>query len=341
MRIHLLPEEGQFYKANLHCHTDLSDGNFSPEQVKELYGGMGYSIVAFTDHDVFIPHDELCDEHFLALNGFEVEINELEDARQGREGRSTHLCCLALEQSQRLQPCFHRTKYFFCNAQKNTARVMFDRTKPDYERSYTPECINEMIGIIKESGFFVTYNHPAWSLEDYSVYMSYCGFDAMEMYNGGSLTEGYLDCNPRVYDDLLRGGKRVFCVGGDDNHNYAERGTRRDEAGRAFTMIKASRLDYRSVTDALLRGAFYSSDGGPGIHSLYEENGRLHIACEAADAIRCTYSNRRAGMVYDETGEGICAASFPIERDSSYLRITVIGKDGKTSCTNAYFTDRL
>ena len=26
MKIHLLPEKGKFYKANLHCHTNVSDG---------------------------------------------------------------------------------------------------------------------------------------------------------------------------------------------------------------------------------------------------------------------------------------------------------------------------
>ena len=76
MKIYLLPESGNFYKANLHCHTTLSDGGSTPEQVKETYKAMGYSIVAYTDHDILIPHDDLNDENFLALHGFEMEINE-------------------------------------------------------------------------------------------------------------------------------------------------------------------------------------------------------------------------------------------------------------------------
>ena len=43
---YLLPKEGTFYKANLHCHTVVSDGDLTPEQVKEAYMGQGYSIVA-------------------------------------------------------------------------------------------------------------------------------------------------------------------------------------------------------------------------------------------------------------------------------------------------------
>ena len=37
MKKFLLAENGNFYKANLHCHTNLSDGDFTPEQVKQLY----------------------------------------------------------------------------------------------------------------------------------------------------------------------------------------------------------------------------------------------------------------------------------------------------------------
>ena len=68
MRKYLLPENGKFYKANLHCHTTVSDGRLAPEQVKEAYMAEGYSVIAYTDHDVMIPHPELCDENFLALN---------------------------------------------------------------------------------------------------------------------------------------------------------------------------------------------------------------------------------------------------------------------------------
>ena len=35
MKKYLLPPGGQFYKANLHCHTTCSDGNLSPEAVAE------------------------------------------------------------------------------------------------------------------------------------------------------------------------------------------------------------------------------------------------------------------------------------------------------------------
>ena len=66
MKKYLLPQSGNFYKANLHAHTNMSDGLDSPEKVKEIFSSMGYSIVAYTDHDVFVDRSHLCDDNFFS-----------------------------------------------------------------------------------------------------------------------------------------------------------------------------------------------------------------------------------------------------------------------------------
>ena len=40
-RIDLLPSGGCQYKANLHCHSHLSDGEFSPEKLRDIYREKG------------------------------------------------------------------------------------------------------------------------------------------------------------------------------------------------------------------------------------------------------------------------------------------------------------
>ena len=35
MKKFLLPESGNYYKANLHCHSTYSDGRLTPEELKE------------------------------------------------------------------------------------------------------------------------------------------------------------------------------------------------------------------------------------------------------------------------------------------------------------------
>ena len=37
MKRYLLPEGGTFYKANLHSHSTVSDGRWSPGEIKAHY----------------------------------------------------------------------------------------------------------------------------------------------------------------------------------------------------------------------------------------------------------------------------------------------------------------
>ena len=65
---YLLPYKN-FYKANLHCRSTLSDGMLTPAQLKENYKNKGYSVLAITDNEP-VSEKALCDEDFLVLSGF-------------------------------------------------------------------------------------------------------------------------------------------------------------------------------------------------------------------------------------------------------------------------------
>ena len=331
MRKYLLPEEGSFYKANLHCHSTVSDGRWSPERIKQEYMAKGYSVIAYTDHDVLIPHPELTDEHFVALSGYEMEIDEVR--QDGKQGKTCHMCLIALEPDNVKQVCWHRSRYLFGNARNYREQVQF-HDEPDYERSFTHECISDMMRRGREVGFYVTYNHPAWSLEDFRDYSGYEGMHAMEICNWGCVVEGYNDYVPQVYDDLLRLGRRIYCIGADDNHNSIE-----DSFG-AFTVIKAPELTYRAITRALLDGHFYASQG-PEIHTLWVEDGRIHIRCSDARKIECNFDIRRAFCAWSRPGEPLQEASFPLPERASYVRLTVTDFEGNHANTNAYWLDEL
>ena len=55
----IIDQSKKQYKANLHCHTTLSDGNWTPEQVKEEYKKRGYSVIAITDNE-HLAHRPSC-----------------------------------------------------------------------------------------------------------------------------------------------------------------------------------------------------------------------------------------------------------------------------------------
>lgn len=76
MKKYLLNPNGKQYKANLHCHSTISDGRLTIEQLKEEYMKRGYSIIAYTDHETYGYHEHLTDENFLALAGYEAGVIE-------------------------------------------------------------------------------------------------------------------------------------------------------------------------------------------------------------------------------------------------------------------------
>ena len=337
MRKYLLPENANSYKANLHTHTDWSDGQFPPEEIKRLYKEQGYSIIAYTDHDVFLQHNELTDDTFLALNGYEMEVNQAKtDINLPSEcAKTCHMCLIATDPDMVTPVCWHREKYLFRNAVNHRAEVKNDESLPDYERVYSGEGISEMMTLGREHGFFVTYNHPGWSMEQYNDYTAYNGMHAMEIINNECLAMGYDDRNEKVYDEMLNAGKRIYCIATDDCHGL------RGMFGGA-TVIMTDKLEYKSVTDALVKGNFYATEG-PEIKKLYIEDGKLYVETSAVDNIRLNTGTRLSKIVRNGNGTLVTRAVFdlPTDKNLYYIRVTLTDKGGKCAYSNAYFMDEI
>ena len=343
MRTYLLPQDGTFYKANLHCHTTLSDGSLTPEQIKQMYMAEGYSIVAYTDHNIMVSQQHLRDEHFLPLNGFEGDFNEGGATIDPNLGtiRCCHICFISPEEHNPRQLCFHRSEYLFHgNNKKNAELVNYDRSAPDYVRAYTPESINDYVKHFRDAGFFITYNHPTWSLECYREFSQYRGFDAMEICNFGCYAAGFDEENSRYYDDMLHSGQRIGCIAADDNHNHHPRDHAKWDSFGGFTYIKAPALTYGAVFAALKNGDYYASRG-PKIEQLYFEDGKVHLSCSPARRITLVLGTRRADVRMNADGTLLTDACFDVTPRDKFFRITVWDTDGKCAYTRAYFTDTL
>ncbi len=314
MRKYLISPKGNFYKANLHTHSTFSDGKWTPAKIKEWYRSHDYSVVAFTDHDIFIPHNELTDDTFVALNGFELGMHT---EKYGKI-KCCHICLIAKDPENTYPVCLHRTKYMFGNAPQYAYLMNFEEDQPDTEREYSPDFFNSVFKQGREKGFFVTYNHPGWSNEQFEEYSHYEGMNAMEIYN----YDGN-DYSPDAYDGLLSQGKRLFCIASDDSHDS-------EKSLGGFVMIKASKLEYGAVMKALEKGDFYSSTGAR-IKALWAEEDSVHIDC--ADAERIIFTTEKRTVELKHTS----SVSLVLNKDDGYVRITVIDKNGKYAFTNGYF----
>lgn len=330
MKYYLLPESGNFYKANMHTHTTVSDGRFTPEEVKAAYKRAGYSIVAFTDHEILLPHPELCDSEFLAITGVEIALNPA--GVHPQYARTYHLNLYSKDPLKRDYGCYTDSEVWL---QHSRRYVLPEQNGRNYPRTYSVECANGIIAMAKREGFFVCYNHPVWSLQTREDYGGLKGLWGVELYNTGCVRVGLPD-TPQPYDELLRAGEHLFPVAADDSH------TDRDRFG-GWIMVKADSLDYGTVIGALEAGSFYATTG-PEIRGLTLEDGILRIRTSPASEISFCTERRFANYVQGE----LCEAEFDLNgffKDSKlagandappYFRITV--RDGKgVAYTRAYF----
>lgn len=334
--IPLLPAEGRFYKANLHCHSTLSDGSLPPEQLKDIYKAQGYSILCMTDHELLVNHADLNDDDFLTLTGYELAVEQPGPGNWNRR----KVCHINL-----YSPRTDYTQYVCCDpADFSDFQRRYidpkDLPKEPYHRTYSPAGITEMVRLAHEAGFLCCYNHPTWSLEDATDYGGYCGFDMMEIVNYGCVTEGLDEYNTHAYDEMLRAGRRLSCVATDDNHNRYPLGDVHCDSFGGYTWIKVPALTYENVWQALRYGDFYASAGGPQLQVLEIRDGSVHLVCDGAKCIRMSTAGR-VSVDRAATDTLLREETFPLVEEAGYIRFELIGPDGGRSFTRAYFLDEL
>lgn len=333
MKTYLLGKKQNFYKANLHCHTNLSDGKLSPEEVKALYKSLGYSVVAFTDHDILIPHPELRDEDFLPLYGMEFSVRNKNPDRPGKNP-CVHMNFIALEEDNVKTPLYHRTKHITNHEEENRARITFDETLPDYERAYSIGMVNDAIRRARKLGFFVTYNHPIWSFENAERLLQYENLCAIEVYNHSCNVIGYDEYSPGLYEHLCRAGKGLFPIASDDNHNKYPYPDKRSDACGGFVMIDADELEYRTITRAVENGDFYASNGAV-LHEIFVEDGILTVKGENLERIHINYEYGSAQRLISGE-EPLTEGKFEFQKDRGWLRVAVTDRNGKFAMTRTY-----
>ena len=334
MKKYIIDPNQMWVKANLHCHTTNSDGEKTPEEIKEMYKAHGYHVVAFTDHEIFYDNSHLSDESFIALTASEYSFV----SRDFKPANKTYVDTNARTLWRDLEVAHfnifkknpHDT-FNFC-----TSLYDFDikkcKSKPQidgYRRDLTIEAINEVIKIANEEGSLVQFNHPDWSLNSESLYLNLKGLWGFELLNYGTELETGLSYSAMAYEQMLRLGLNVFCTMGDDNHNH----NGEDDSYGGFNYIGVNRLTYSEVFESLKVGNFYAS-AGPMINSMYVENGVLYLETSEVSNIILHGYNRRYRYI---VGENICKAEFELLDEDIYFHITIKDRFGRVAHTQPYF----
>ncbi len=335
----LLKQDKPFFKANLHTHTTVSDGCLSPEETKRVYVENGYSIVAFTDHEIIVHQNHLTDDRFLALTAYEYAVNEATDGLAPEFMKTYHLNLFSKDPQKNDYSVFSVDKAnLFKNAKAHVPTHMSERR---YGSGYSTESINEVIRIANEEGFLVSLNHPIWSQQGYEDYADLHGLWGVEVYNTDCAHNGYTD-NPVPLDTLLRRGERLFPLATDDCHVF-------DDFCHGWVMVDAERLEYKAVMDALEKGDFYASTG-PDFKEISIEDGILTVRTSEVVSIFVSSDRRTNFQRRSPEGETICDAVFDLNRYIDrcaakdcphYIRVTIRDAKGNEAWSRAYSSDEL
>lgn len=319
--IDLLKQNGPFYKANLHCHTTLSDGNMTAEQVKNWYKSHGYSIVAFTDHSKYAAYPQLCDDDFIAVAGVESAFTCLDPNNKPLKYRLCHINFYA----------------------RDPETSVFEQE----EFTYDIGVINRYIAKMKKNGFVCSLNHPGWSLQTTEEVNGLIGLDGFEVYNHGSHILDNNGDGQAQYAVFLNNGKRAWAVATDDNHggflDSGEINEATNDTCGGWIMISMPKLSYANFINAFENGNFYASTG-PVFEAIYIDETRdmLVVDCSPVRHLLVKGIHTLRANRTDAPADTLTHAEFPlkdIRKKEPFIRIEAVTSDMKRAYSQPYWFD--
>lgn len=336
--MYLISPEKKQYKANLHCHSTLSDGRKAPEQLKAMYKSRGYSILSITDHERPCDHSDLSDSNFLMITGYEGYIRPSPTFTYNVFKPEIHLNLFARNPHNQTLICYnkHSSSYLY----RDNALDGVQRAGSERAREYSVSYINDYIRTALDNGYLVAYNHPYWSMETEADILAYEGCFSMEICNYGAYVESGLEYNGAVYDKMVRAGKRIFCHGADDNHNVWPSNHPNNDSFGAFTMIMPEAFIYDAVINAMENGMMYASMG-PTFTEVSFDGKKLHVECSDVAHVYVYFGSKESRRLHSLPGETINSADIEIHPDSRYIRVSIVDHYGRWAVTRAYTREEL
>lgn len=286
---------GQFFKGNLHTHSNQSDGAFSPEEVCRRYQEAGYDFIALTDHFLEVYGYPLTDttafrtKNFTTLFGAELHAGETEF------GSIWHLLAVGLP---------------------------LDFTPP-----FSGEDAAELKERARSAGAFVAAAHPAWYGLTERDLESLGAIDAIEVYNGVAIDHNDRPDSWHLTEIQLGRGQRFSVLTADDFHGTGER----YDFQRGWVQVKAESREPDTLLESLKAGRYYSTTG-PEIENLSVTDEAIQLTCTPAERVILSGKSYAAVAL---PGNQNTHFEIPLQAfNSPYGRVTIRDAEGNRAWTN-------
>jgi hypothetical protein len=304
MRELLAAGPGRFFRGNLHCHSDRSDGALAPAELARAYRDAGYDFVAITDH---------FEERF----GWPVT-----DTRALRDDRFTTLVGAELSSADWADPA--------------VCWVAALGLPPDFAPPAAGEKA-EAIARAAACGAFVCLLHPGLNglrAETVERLPAFEAVHAVEVYAHQSwIYRPDTAVAAPFLDALLDRGHRLSAVAADDAHF-------RDgpDAFGAWVEVFARERDPAALLGALKAGAYYSTQG-PALTRLTLDGDELRVACSPCARVLLTGPSRLwrrwRWRLAPPDAPGLTEAAFSLaDFRGSFCRVTAVDAGGRRAWSN-------
>ncbi|MCW8841837.1 MAG: CehA/McbA family metallohydrolase [Rhodobacteraceae bacterium] len=293
---------GQFYRGNLHTHSNLSDGCLDPKEVCRRYKAEGYDFISLTDHFVGIFDYPIADTLPFRDAGFTTLLGAELHSGAMANGELWHILAVGLPADFAAS---HSPAFMPVEDQESGAQIA---TRA------------------RQAGAHVTIAHPQWSgltLEDARAIEA---AHAVEVYNHGCATGCDRADGFHMLDLLLAEGRKLDLVATDDAHF-----TEPDHFG-GWVMVKAQANDPELLLEALKRGEYYSSQG-PDLRLVEVRDKTVVVESSSVASVIVQGQGTAATAIH---GHSMTRTEVPILRfyNSPWLRVTVIDAAGRRAWSN-------
>ena len=222
-----------WYRGNTHTHTVIcGHADSPPEFVAAWYHDRGYNFLILSEHNHFIDPKTVklpkpTREDFILVPGVELTGNS----------------------------------YI------HTTSMNVTGTPPwKYNHKDKSKIIQNHVHETQKLGGEAILNHPNFGTgaSDKDM-LPVKNLHLFELFNGHPHVHSHgkenHDSTEIMWDKMLTAGKLIYGVSSDDAHHFQTIEPNKSNPGRGWVMVKADALTPDAITDAMLHGEFYASNG--------------------------------------------------------------------------------
>lgn len=303
-------KDNKMLKGCLHCHTNRSDGEYTPEEAIRFCAECGHDFIALTDHRIYNLKNFLPESGVIVIPGMEYD----NDLVKNNGFRCFHTVCIGP------------------SAEDGNGFLQDEKFEPGTAPS--SEEYQPWLDTAHEKKNMTILCHPQWSSTSAKYFETQKGNFAMEIWNSGCALHGDCDDDAAYWDELLGNGHFIYGVATDDAHSF-------DTLCKGYVVVNAKK-DINSILAALEKGEFYSSCG-PEIYDFYVDGDKAYLDCSPVKKIRLQSDMHPNRIVTDENGN-LTHAEFNLTikwmGPYTYVRMSIVDAEGRKAWTNPIFLDK-